>query len=150
VHEHVLAAAELRAGEHVVDVGGLFAVEAATRVAPEGDVIAVIDSVDRLEELQRDARTANLAYQLGGAEILPLPDASADVLLADATTAEQRSTPKAADEFHRVLRLGGRVSAALDADERELEQAFARAGFVEVRVDASRDPSLRYLTARRP
>ena len=46
--------------------------------AGDEDVIVVDPSPDRLEDLERGARDPRVAYLIGDAAVLPLPDASVD------------------------------------------------------------------------
>jgi arsenite methyltransferase len=105
--------AEIRAGESVVDAGtgtGLVALGAVDRVGGDGEVYAVDISVDCLEELRRIATAPNIFYLLGSADVLPLPDEAADVVLTRSVLIYVREKAEAAREFFRVLRRGGRVS----------------------------------------
>ena len=117
----------------------------AGRVAPDGDVIVVDPSVDRLEGLRLASAEPDITYLVGEPEVLPLPDESVDGLWLAATP-----DPAAAEELFRVLRPGGTVSfggsgdSALNRGERMLTDA----GFVEVAaVDTDGGASL---AARKP
>jgi ubiquinone/menaquinone biosynthesis C-methylase UbiE len=117
----------------------------AARVAPDGDVIVVDASVDRLEGLRLASAEPDVTYLVGEPEVLPLPDESVDGLWL-ATAPDAAATP----ELFRVLRPGGIVSfggsgdSALNMGERMLSEA----GFVEVAaVDTDGGTSL---TARKP
>jgi ubiquinone/menaquinone biosynthesis C-methylase UbiE len=70
----------------------------AERVAPDGDLLVVDESVDVLEALRAQTDAPNVFYLLGCAEVLPLPDASVDEVVGAPPTDEARS------EFERVLR----------------------------------------------
>ena len=70
----------------------------AERVAPDGDVLVVDESVDVLEELRAKTRAPNVFYLLGWPEVLPLPDASVDEVVGPPPTAD------AVRELARVLR----------------------------------------------
>ena len=70
----------------------------AERVAPDGDVLVVDESVDVLEELRATTRAPNVFYFVGCTEVLPLPDASVDEVVGAPPNNEARV------EFHRVLR----------------------------------------------
>jgi hypothetical protein len=82
----------------VVAIGPEDAAALAERVAPDGDVLVVDESVDALEELRARTRAPNIFYLVGCAEVLPLPDASVDEIVGAAPNAEART------EFERVLR----------------------------------------------
>jgi ubiquinone/menaquinone biosynthesis C-methylase UbiE len=70
----------------------------AERVAPDGDVLVVDESVDVLEELRANTRAPNVFYFVGWPEVLPLPDASVDEVVGLPPTAD------AERELARVLR----------------------------------------------
>jgi len=116
--------------------------ELAERVAPEGDVLVVEYSVDRLERLLRSTTASNVFYLVGSMDVLPLTDAAADEIVATAVPSAE-----AAAEFFRVLRPGGEVAVAtgdedptgpaLNLDAREIERLFAEAGFTAVTVAAA-------------
>ena len=109
----VLDNARLQAGDVVVDVGagtGLLTVAAAELVAPDGDVLAVDVSVDALEELRRVCDAANVFYLVGSADVLPLTDEEADVVVTRSVLIYVVDKAEAVREFFRVLRPGGRVS----------------------------------------
>jgi hypothetical protein len=82
----------------VVSIGVGDAVALAERVAPDGDLLVVDESVDVLEELRATTRAPNVYYLLGSAEILPLPDASVDEVVGAPESGEARA------ESERVLR----------------------------------------------
>jgi hypothetical protein len=67
------------------------------------EIVVLEPSVDALEELMHELRDPRLDYVLGALPVLPLPDASVDLLVgADPDDAEVR----------RVLRSGGSVHPA--------------------------------------
>ena len=111
----MLDRARLTPSDTVVDVGagtGLLTFGVVERL-DEGWAIAVDVSVDCLEELLRlahEQRTTGIMFQLGGAEILPLPDAHADVVVTRSVLMYVDDTAEAARELYRVLRPGGRIS----------------------------------------
>jgi ubiquinone/menaquinone biosynthesis C-methylase UbiE len=117
----------------------------AAEVAPDGDVVVIDPSVDRLEDLREASAAPDVSYLVGEAEVLPLPDGTVDLVRIAAPP-----TSGAADEYLRVLRAGGRVFLegppvpALNVSERVLNQA----GFVEVAV--VQDDGGPSLSARRP
>jgi arsenite methyltransferase len=119
----VLDAAEITAGETVLDVGagtGLLALGAVVRVGPDGDVIALDVSVDALEELRANTKAPNLSYLVGSADVLPLPDACVDAVVTRSVLIYVEDKAEAAREFHRVLRARGRVSLFEPINSRNL------------------------------
>lgn len=113
--DRVLERARLGSGHTVVDVGagtGLLTFGALSQIG-DGWVVAVDPSVDCLEErrrLAREAGAAGIAYLVGGAEVLPLPDGLADAVVTRSVLIYVDDTAEAAREFFRVLRPGGRLS----------------------------------------
>jgi ubiquinone/menaquinone biosynthesis C-methylase UbiE len=109
----VLDNAGLRSGETVVDAGtgtGLLAIGAAERVGADGEVIAIDISVDCLEQLRGATAAANMSFLIGSADVLPLPDGTADAVVTRSVLIYVRDKAEAAREFFRVLRTAGRVS----------------------------------------
>jgi len=82
----------------VVDIGGTSTPAALEQAGADGDVLIVDVSPDRLEELRRSCNAPNVSFLIGCAEVLPLPDASADVVLGSDSGAEAQR------ERTRVLR----------------------------------------------
>jgi hypothetical protein len=68
------------------------------QVAPDGDVFVVDESIDSLEDLRARTAAPNVFYFIGCPEVLPLPDASVDEVVAP------RRSEEAEREFARVLR----------------------------------------------
>lgn len=110
-----VTAAELRPGEHVVDLGsgaGIDAILAARRVAPHGHVTGIDLLPEMSERARRHARSAgvdNVTFLDGEIEALPLPDASADVVLSNGVVSLSARKARVFAEAHRVLRPGGRI-----------------------------------------
>jgi ubiquinone/menaquinone biosynthesis C-methylase UbiE len=110
-----LAVADLHEGERVLDLGsggGIDVLLSARRVGPSGFVYGV-DMTDEMLTLARAnaarAGAANVEFLKGEIENLPLPDASADVVISNCVI--NLSTDKAAAlvEMFRVLVPGGRI-----------------------------------------
>jgi ubiquinone/menaquinone biosynthesis C-methylase UbiE len=113
VRERVLDRARLQPDDAVLDVGtgtGLLVFGALDRLGPDGSVVALDISPDCLEELEATCDDPRVSYLVGSAEVLPLPDDSADVVLTRSVLIYVRDKAEAAREFFRVLRSGGRVS----------------------------------------
>jgi ubiquinone/menaquinone biosynthesis C-methylase UbiE len=113
VRDRVLDRARIEPDDIVIDVGtgtGLLVFGALDRLGDDGSVVALDISVDCLEELLRTCDDARVSYLVGEAEVLPLPDSSADVVLTRSVLIYVSDKREAAREFFRVLRPGGRAS----------------------------------------
>ena len=113
IRERVLDGARLETDDVVLDVGtgtGLLALGALERLGDDGEVIALDVSVECLEALQAGCDDPRVSYLVGSAEVLPLPDRSADAVLTRSVLMYVREKSEAAREFFRVLRPGGRIS----------------------------------------
>jgi arsenite methyltransferase len=113
VRDRVLARAQIDFEDVVLDVGtgtGLLARGALDLVGPDGSVVCLDISVDCLEELRTAVPDPRLAFLVGDAEVLPLPDGSVDACVLRSVLIYVREKAEAARELHRVLREGGRVS----------------------------------------
>ena len=82
----------------VVAIGEQDLAALATQVAPDGDVFAIAESVEALEELRARTTAPNVFYFIGCPEVLPLPDASVDEVVGP------RPSEEAERECSRVLR----------------------------------------------
>ena len=150
----MLDGARLAEGDDVLDLGAtdaLLTFGALERIG-DGWVYAVDPSVEALEELERQAeqiRAAGIAYLVGDACVLPLPDASVDAAVARSLSSVE-DVDEAARELRRVLRAGGRVSlvVAIDDDAEGLTRALQDAGFADVQLERDRDAT--FVRARRP
>lgn len=108
-------AADLRPGEHVVDLGcgaGVDAILAARRVGPGGTVTGVDLLPEMCERARRHAALAgvdNVTFVEGEIEALPLADGVADVVLSNGVISLSARKARVFRESRRVLRPGGRL-----------------------------------------
>jgi arsenite methyltransferase len=118
VRERVLEGARIEAGNVVLDVGagdGLIAFGALPLVGASGKVIFADVSQELLDvsrELARELDALDRCqFVLARAEDLgPFEDASVDVVTTRSVVIYVQEKQRAFDEFHRVLRPGGRLS----------------------------------------
>ena len=133
--ERVLDRARIGPNDVILEVGtgtGPLALGALERIGPEGSVIALDVSVDFLEELWRAYPGPGLSLLVGDAEVVPLPDASVDVVLGRSALSSAHEKAETALELHRVLRAGGRVSLFEPGDTEDVTAWFADAGFAAI------------------
>jgi arsenite methyltransferase len=110
-----VAVADLREGETVLDLGsgaGLDLILSARRVGPTGLVYG-LDMTDEMLDLARaniaEAGVDNVELLHGMIEDVPLPDASADVIISNCVINLAPDKAPVFRELARVLRPGGRV-----------------------------------------
>ena len=134
----LLDAARLEPEQDVLVLGGgSLALGAHERVG-DGWVYVVRSQVDELEELLDEAHAAGasgVAYLVGSAPVLPLPDEAVAAALGRIAT-EDGALEAAAEEVGRVLSTGGWVAFA-EPDPgvgKELARALEVVGFEEVEV----------------
>jgi arsenite methyltransferase len=118
VRDRILDRAEIQPGNTVLDVGtghGLLGLGALDRVGPDGQVIFSDVSEPSLDDCR--AEVARLAaidrsrFVLASAvDLFPLPTASVDVVVERAVLLFIEDRGHALEEYHRVLRPGGRLS----------------------------------------
>ena len=119
VAEAVIARAELRAGESVLDLGtgtGAIAERAVELVGEGGQVVGIDISQDMLDIARRrlGARNlANVSLREGRGEDLPSEDHVFDIVLSSLTLMYVIDRAATAREIARVLRPGGRLIAAV-------------------------------------
>ncbi len=108
----------MRPGEHVLDLGsgaGFDSVLAAQQVGPTGSVTGVDMTDAALEKARANARLmnlANLTFEKGFAENLPLADGSVDVVISNGVINLCPDKSAVYREIWRVLRPGGRIQLA--------------------------------------
>jgi SAM-dependent methyltransferase len=109
------AVADLRAGEHVLDLGsggGIDVILSARRVGPAGHAYG-LDMTDEMLQLARrnatEAGVGNVTFLKGLIEEIPLPDDSVDVVISNCVINLSTDKPSVLREIGRVLRPGGRI-----------------------------------------
>jgi SAM-dependent methyltransferase len=116
--ERVVKRADLKPGQHVLDLGtgtGSVALGAAEAVAANGRVTALDISPDMLAIARRRAASAgaNITFVEGRAEAIPADAESFDAVLASLSLMYVIDRAAAAREIARVLRPGGHLVGAV-------------------------------------
>ena len=116
--ERLLDPARLRPGESVLDVGcgtGTLAIAAKHRVGAAGSVYGIDASPAMIARASNKAKKAGaeIAFETGLAESLPLPDARFDVVLSTVMLHHLpgKARQQGVREMRRVLKPGGRLLA---------------------------------------
>lgn len=134
VDRALLDGARLEPEENVLVLGGgALALGAHDRVG-DGWVYVVRSQVDELEELLGEAHAvgaSGVAYLVGEAPVLPLPDGAVAAAVGRIATEDGVALAAAAEELARVLARGGRIAFAEPdaAAGGELARSLAEAGF---------------------
>ena len=107
--------ADIRADEHVVDVGGGVGGPARTLAAEFGCHVTVIDITEefcRVGELltARTGLSGSVAFETGSALDMPFPDSGFDVAWTQHSTMNIAAKEQLYGEIYRVLRPGGRLA----------------------------------------
>jgi ubiquinone/menaquinone biosynthesis C-methylase UbiE len=138
VESAMLDAARLEPGQDVLVLGGGALALGAHELIGDGWVYVVRSQVDELEELLGEAHAAGasgVAYLMGEAPVLPLPDGAVGAALGRIAT-DDGALVATAEELVRVLAAGGRVSFGEpdSAAGEELARSLRTAGFADVDV----------------
>jgi ubiquinone/menaquinone biosynthesis C-methylase UbiE len=138
VERALLEAAQLEPEEDVLVLGGRELAFGAHERVGDGWVYVVRSQVGELELLLGEAHAAGasgVAYLVGSAPVLPLPDGAVAAAVGRIAT-EDGALLAAAEEFARVLSADGRVAFAEPdtAAGEELARSLRAAGFSEVEV----------------
>ncbi len=138
IEQALLEAARLEPEQDVLVLDGAALALGAHERVGDGWIYVVRSQVDELEELLGEAHAAGasgVAYLVGAAPVLPLPDGSVAAALGRIAM-EDGALGAASDELARVLSAGGRVAFAEPdvAAGDELARSLAAAGFEELEV----------------
>lgn len=116
IYDDLVRQSGMTFGDRVLDVGcgpGYLARHAALVVGPGGIVEGVDPSPEAITQARHEA-PANASFQIAGAEQLPYPDETFDVVVSSLALHHipPESRPAAVREMRRVLKPGGRLLIA--------------------------------------
>jgi len=126
------ATAHLKPGEVVVDLGcggGIDVLLAAKKVGPTGKSIGIDMTPEMIGRANANAIKAditNAEFHLARMESMPLPDATADVVISNCVINLAPDKPAVFQEMFRVLKPGGRVAVSDIALKQPLPDELAR------------------------
>lgn len=126
------ATAHLKPGEVVVDLGcggGLDVLLAAKKVGPTGRAIGIDMTAEMLARARANAQRAgasNAEFHLARMEAMPLPDASADVIISNCVINLAPDKSAVFREMFRTLKPGGRLAISDIALKRDLPDGLAQ------------------------
>jgi SAM-dependent methyltransferase len=133
----VLDRVGIHPGETVLEVGpgpGVFTVEAAQRVGPEGKLIVVDiqpEMIARVEERVREAGLTNVETHVASAYDLPIEDESVDRAFLVTVLPEIPHQYLALDQLRRVIKSGGLLSITEDFTDPDYAFPFETVQLVE-------------------
>lgn len=119
----------IQPGETVVDLGsgaGLDAIIASWSAGPTGEVIGVDLNPSMCLKAQAHAEATGTRLQChqGSMEDIPLPDASADVVISNGVINLSFRKRRVVEELFRVLKPGGRLSVTDIVSAKQLSQSI--------------------------
>jgi ubiquinone/menaquinone biosynthesis C-methylase UbiE len=122
--------ADLRQGEHVVDLGsgsGMDVFFAADRVGSSGSVVGVDFTVEQLEKARRIAEDdgfGQVELREGRIEAIPVEDGAADCVISNGVINLAPEKDRVFAEAARVLKTGGRLAIADIVSERQMKESI--------------------------